>query len=80
MGPLHPVTLRFRDENLERQFRVDVAGDTKRRSRIGVLLGLGAWLLVGPWTSLTSPEHSDIVWPIAYGAGVPLCALALGLT
>jgi class 3 adenylate cyclase len=77
---LHPLTGRFADASLEREFLADdLAHGTRAFLRFAVPLAALAFVVYGAHDVVVVPAHSTIALAIRYGVFVPTATIVLGV-
>jgi class 3 adenylate cyclase len=77
---LHPVSLRFTDESLERRFRASYIRDNLVFIRFAHVLGIFAWAVFGFLAPLVldEGERADLI--LRFGVAIPIALVALALS
>jgi class 3 adenylate cyclase len=77
---MHPVTLRFSDRALERDFLAHYAAAAMRSIRGGTLLGTLIYGAFGIWDAVVVPEHRALYWILRYAVVCPTFLIGCVLT
>src|SRR5438876_3474643 len=77
---LDQVTLRFRDRNLERSFRIDFARHNVANLRVGQLLGAVMWIVWGAIVRGHLGDERGFDLLVRYGVLIPLALAGFALT
>ena len=82
-GPIiHPITLRFRHDDLEQEFYDDYVAKFLRHVRVALLVGIFLYGIFGVLDSFIIPSARTAAWLIRFAIVIPslLAALALSYT
>src|SRR4051812_19503578 len=74
---MHPLTLRFDDKDLEREFEDEYFTRTLSQSRMALVVGLLLYSLYGAVDLFLAPEQLPMIWAIRYLVVAPAALGAL---
>jgi class 3 adenylate cyclase len=80
IGDLDPIRLRFRNDDVERQFRAHFANHNTTSIRVGYVLGALMWILWGVILGGHLGDERGLDLLIRYGLMIPLIAVGFALT
>ena len=77
---MHPVTLRFEDRDLEREFEEEYYGRTLIQARWAIIVGVALYSVYGIVDFWLAPEQRPQIWVIRYLVVAPVALACLGFT